>query len=183
MGVSVETTTKKGDFPLLPPPPASNKTRVPHQAILQPTPVSPPQKPNQINKPPNTSTLQIIEDSSTKSKSLPRGLPSDGSAFASFQQPQTVDEAEEANIEELQLEFLRLQLEYDELMAVRNELEQRKRSEFKEMEDLREEIATMQTLYQYTTYSVDSSESSSDEASDKDVRGEEVEELNNFLSA
>ena len=77
------------------------------------------------------------------------GLPSDGSAFASFQQPQTVDEAEEANLEELQLEFLRLQLEYDELMAVRNELEQRKRSEYKEMEDLREEIATMQTLYQY----------------------------------
>ena len=101
---------QKGDFPLLPPPPASNKTRVPHQAILQPTPVCPPQKPNQINKPPNTSTLQIIEDSSTKSKSLPRGLPSDGSAFASFQQPQTVDEAEEANIEELQLEFLRLQV-------------------------------------------------------------------------
>ena len=95
---------------MLPPPPASNKTRVPHQAILQPTPVCPPQKPNQINKPPNTSTLQIIEDSSTKSKSLPRGLPSDGSAFASFQQPQTVDEAEEANIEELQLEFLRLQV-------------------------------------------------------------------------
>ena len=32
------------------------------------------------------------------------------------------------------------------------------------------------------TYSVDSSESSSDEASDKDVRGEEVEELNKVLS-
>ena len=43
----------------------------------------------------------------------------------------------------------RLKLEYDELMAVKSELEQRKRSEFKEMEDLREEIATMQTLYQY----------------------------------
>ena len=57
--------------------------------------------------------------------------------------------SDESNIEELQLEFLRLQLEYDELMAVRNELEQRKRSEYKEMEDLREEIATMQTLYQY----------------------------------
>jgi len=72
-------------------------------------------------------------------------------------QPQPMDEitttsasqSDESNIEELQLEFLRLQLEYDELMAVRNELEQRKRSEYKEMEDLREEIATMQTLYQY----------------------------------
>ena len=47
------------------------------------------------------------------------------------------------------MECLRAKLEYDELMAVKNELEQRKRSEFKEMEDLREEIATMQTLYQY----------------------------------
>ena len=47
------------------------------------------------------------------------------------------------------LYFLNFILEYDELMAVRNELEQRKRSEYKEMEDLREEIATMQTLYQY----------------------------------
>ena len=104
---------QKGDFPLLPPPPASNKPRVPHQAILQPTPASPPPKPtNQIinNKPSHQTTLQVIEDSGIKSKSLPRGLPSDGSAFASFQQPQTVDEAEEANIEELQLEFLRLQL-------------------------------------------------------------------------
>merc|ERR1712025_789936 len=49
-------------------------------------------------------------------------------------------------------------------------------------EDLREEIATMQTLYQYRTYSVDSSESSSDEASDKDVIREEVEELNKVLA-
>ena len=46
-------------------------------------------------------------------------------------------------------QILRLKLEYDELMAVKSELIQRKRSEFKEMEDLREEIATMQTLYQY----------------------------------
>ena len=61
----------------------------------------------------------------------------------------SASQSEDSNIEELQLEFLRLQLEYDELMAVRNELEQRKRSEYKEMEDLREEIATMQTLYQY----------------------------------
>ena len=61
----------------------------------------------------------------------------------------SASQSDDSNIEELQLEFLRLQLEYDELMAVRNELEQRKRSEYKEMEDLREEIATMQTLYQY----------------------------------
>merc|ERR1719510_1032555 len=88
----------------------------------------------------------------------------------------------DANIEELQMECLRLKLEFEELMAVKSELEQRKRSEYKEMEDLREEIATMQTLYQYRTYSVDSSESSSDEASDKDVVREEVEELNKVLA-
>lgn len=66
-------------------------------------------------------------------------------------------------------------------MALKSELERRKRSERNEMEDLREEIATMQTLYQYRTYSVDSSESSSDENSDKDVR-EEVEELTKVLA-
>ena len=41
------------------------------------------------------------------------------------------------------------QFEYEELMALKCELERRKRSERNEMEDLREEIATMQTLYQY----------------------------------
>jgi hypothetical protein len=34
-------------------------------------------------------------------------------------------------------------------MTLKSELERRKRSERNEMEDLREEIATMQTLYQY----------------------------------
>jgi hypothetical protein len=187
---------KKAGIPLLPPPPASNKTRVPHQSILKPTPVSP-QKPKTIVAPPITSTSPTPAAASaavssvtsttisaasvtsitttptttaaattgpgvgTKSKSLPRGLPSDGSAFASFNQAQSVvkkvsspidEEADETNlinIEELQMEALRLKLEFDELMAVKSELEQRKRSERKEMEYLREEIATMQTLYQY----------------------------------
>ena len=93
--VTIEQPSKKGEnFPFLPAPPASRKTRVPHQAILQPTPASPP-PPKQLpsvtsltNKPSSHQTLQVIEDatSGTKSKSLPRGLPSDGSAFASFQQ-------------------------------------------------------------------------------------------------
>ncbi len=52
-------------------------------------------------------------------------------------------------MEDLQWEALRLQFEYEELMALKSELERRKRSERNEMEDLREEIATMQTLYQY----------------------------------
>ena len=101
----------------------------------------------QVKPLPNAShvTLQICENVANKSKSLPRGLPSDESAFDQFQKPEEQDSA----VEELQMECLRLQLEFDELMAVKSELEQRKRSEYKEMEDLREEIATMQTLYQY----------------------------------
>ena len=170
---SVKTSeTMKAGIPLLPPPPASNKTRVPHQAILKPTPASPPlpQQNAAKNKPVNNVTLQVIDSSSTtKSKSLPRGLPSDESAFNQFQQPpqgiqqQPLKPEEsqvvhvndnDANIEELQMECLRLKLEFDELMAVKSELEQRKRSEYKEMEDLREEIATMQTLYQYRYFDI-----------------------------
>lgn len=117
-------------FPLLPPPPASHKTRVPHSAILKPTPASPPiPKKSNLN---NSLNVEIVN----KSKSLPRGIPA-------------AELKEENNIEELQMECLRLKLEFEELMAVKSELEQRKRSEYKEMEDLREEIATMQTLYQY----------------------------------
>jgi len=55
----------------------------------------------------------------------------------------------EVRLEDLQWEALRLQFEYEELMGLKSELERRKRSERNEMEDLREEIATMQTLYQY----------------------------------
>ena len=43
------------------------------------------------------------------------------------------------------------------------------------------EKRTIQIFF-YRTYSVDSSESSSDEASDKDVVREEVEELNKVLA-
>ena len=61
-------------------------------------------------------------------------------------------------MEDLQWEALRLQFEYEELMALKSELERRKRSERNEMEDLREEIATMQTLYQYRYFAWTSSE-------------------------
>ncbi|QQP36476.1 Hypothetical protein FKW44_021597, partial [Caligus rogercresseyi] len=63
---------------------------------------------------------------------------------------------------------LKLEFEYDELMALKSELIRRKEIEKKEILELKEEIASMQTLYQYRTCSVDSSESSSDEASDKE---------------
>lgn len=52
-------------------------------------------------------------------------------------------------MDELELEEYRAKFEYEELMALKSELERRKRSERKEMEDLREELASMQTLYQY----------------------------------
>ena len=58
-------------------------------------------------------------------------------------------EPKDVRIEDLHWEALRLQFEFEELMALKSELERRKRSERNEMEDLREEIATMQTLYQY----------------------------------
>ena len=170
-------------MPLLPPPPASKKTgsRVHHAAILQPVPASP-QKPIPVTKPPEVKETQADQQAqqdqdqkqvaadpnllggemptkAVKSKSLPRGFPSDGSAFSSFggahQQnanakvTSPINESDEINVDELQMEALRLKLEYDELMAVKSELEQRKQSERKEMEELREEIATMQTLYQY----------------------------------
>jgi hypothetical protein len=52
-------------------------------------------------------------------------------------------------LDDLEIESLREQFEYEELMALKSELEYRKRSERKEMDELREELATMQTLYQY----------------------------------
>ena len=139
-----------------------------------------------VAKPKNLPSLQVIDSNAAqKSKSLPRGFPSD--EFTKIEENVEVELStpteEDIKVEQLQIECLRLKLEYEELMAVRNELEQRKKSEYKEMEDLREEIATMQTLYHYRTYSVDSSESSSDEGcSDKDVIREEVEELNKVLA-
>ena len=173
--------SKTVGFPLLPPPPSSsNKTRVPHSSILKPTPASPPP-----SKPKNNVTLQVIDanTAAVKSKSLPRGFPSDEFTKIEEKEELKTPTEEDIKVEQLQIECLRLKLEYEELMAVRNELEQRKKSEYKEMEDLREEIATMQTLYHYRTYSVDSSESSSDEGcSDKDIIREEVEELNKVLA-
>ena len=77
-------------------------------------------------------------------------------------------------------------------MALKSELERRKLAERKEMEELKEELASMHTLYQYRTYSVDSSESSSDEAKEDEEgkakegggrdKEEEVEELSKVLS-
>ena len=95
-------------------------------------------------------------------------------------------------LDELYLEECRARFEYEELMALKSELERRKLAERKEMEELREELASMHTLYQYRTYSVDSSESSSDEGKAEGEgrakegggrdKEEEVEELTKVLS-
>ena len=47
------------------------------------------------------------------------------------------------------MEELRLKFEYEELMTMKSELERKKRTERREIAELQEEIATMQTLYQY----------------------------------
>ena len=72
------------------------------------------------------------------------------------------EEEEQVN-NALLLEEMRLRFEFEELMTLKGELERRKRTERREVGELQEEIATMQTLYQYRTYSVDSSEESSEE--------------------
>merc|ERR1712203_70249 len=58
---------------------------------------------------------------------------------------------------------MRLKFEFEELLNLKSELERRKKTERREIYELQEEIATMQTLYQYRTYSIDSSEESSGE--------------------
>ena len=91
---------------------------------------------------------------------------------------QNKESSKDANKEALLLEELRLKYQYEELLTLKTELERKKRTERREISELevkylfvivkivisssQEEIATMQTLYQYRTYSVDSSEEDSD---------------------
>merc|ERR1712012_967715 len=102
--------SKTVGFPLLPPPPSSsNKTRVPHSSILKPTPASPP--PTMVTKPKNLPTLQVIDSNAAqKSKSLPRGFPSD--EFTKIEENVEVELStpteEDIKVEQLQIECLRL---------------------------------------------------------------------------
>lgn len=108
----------------------------------------------------------MLPENRTKSKSLPRGLPSDGTIFEQFDREEEMEGKqveEEKTKTSLLLEEMRLRYEFEELMTLKGELERRKRTERREISELQEEIATMQTLYQYRTYSVDSSEESSEE--------------------
>jgi len=171
-----------GLFPLLPKPPSrETKNRVPkpsYNNILQPTLVPPTVKPIS-HQPMQDQAMAPFE----KSKSLPRGhiqsWPDDDELETSTAETTHDIGDDPAEVERLQMELLRLQFENEELESLKSELQWRKKSERKEIKQLGEEMATMQTLYQYRTYSVDSSESSSDEHSN-DI--EEVEELRRKLA-
>lgn len=135
----------RDDFPLLPPPPASNK-------------------------PSSRGLLKVMQpqEAKLKSKSLPRGLPSDVAYVVTegvAPPPPISQHADkkpdlESGIEDLLWEELRLKYQFEELLNMKSELERKKKMERREISELHEEIATMQTLYQYRTYSVDSSEDS-----------------------
>jgi len=132
----------KTNIPLLPPPPPSNK---------------------QKQNPRSSGRSLMIPANRTKSKSLPKGLSSDG-MFDQFVKLEELEKQKEEQVKNsLLLEEMRLRFEFEELMILKSELERRKRTERREVAELQEEIATMQTLYQYRTYSVDSSEESSEE--------------------
>ncbi len=81
--------SSSSSFPLLPPPPASHKMRQGNAVLLRPTPASPmhakPQQQQQQQQQHFHSSLSVDRGVDlAKSKSLPRGLPSDGSAFDMF---------------------------------------------------------------------------------------------------
>lgn len=143
------------------------------------------------SRPPGTGL--VPPENKLKSKSLPRGLPSDGSVFDSVDSSTeasednnnvTVKASEEKDKnnqrDALLLEELYLKFQYEELMTLKSELERKKRTERREISELHEEIATMQTLYQYRTYSVDSSEeeSDNDQGDTKEHRVEKLKLLN-----
>jgi len=143
----VRSQAPSSAIPLLPPPPPSNKQKTSSRS---------------------SGRALMLPENRMKSKSLPRGLPSDG-MFEQFDREEEEIELGRHRVEEEQvknallLEEMRLRFEFEELMTLKSELERRKRTERREISELQEEIATMQTLYQYRTYSVDSSEESSEE--------------------
>jgi len=144
--IPVRSQAPSSTIPLLPPPPPSNKQKTSSRSCGR---------------------ALMLPENRTKSKSLPRGLPSDG-MFDQFDRMEEVmgsgrQREEEQVKNDLLLEEMRLRFEFEELMTLKGELERRKRTERREVAELQEEIATMQTLYQYRTYSVDSSEESSEE--------------------
>jgi len=138
---TARTSIPSSNIPLLPPPPPSNKMKTSSRGC---------------------SRALMLPETRTKSKSLPRGLPSER-LFEQFEESDNAKEEDTHSKNNLLLEEMRLRFELDELLTLKGELEIRRRTERREVAELQEEIATMQTLYQYRTYSVDSSEESSEE--------------------
>ena len=77
-------------------------------------------------------------DQRTKSRSLPRGLPSDGVFDRFGEEDEARQEAlqEEARREALLLEEMRLKFEFEELLNLKSELERRKKTERREINEL-----------------------------------------------
>ena len=77
-------------------------------------------------------------DQRTKSRSLPRGLPSDGVFDRFGEEDEAKQEAlqEEARREALLQEEMRLKFEFEELLNLKSELERRKKTERREINEL-----------------------------------------------
>ena len=77
-------------------------------------------------------------DQRTKSRSLPRGLPSDGVFDRFGEEDEARQEAlqEEARREALLQEEMRLKFEFEELLNLKSELERRKKTERREINEL-----------------------------------------------
>ena len=119
-------------FPLLPPPPHSSK------GPMRPLPP--------FSGPPKG--FNVPAEAKIKSKSLPRGLPSDGSIFDKYRDRKkdmlpgaggnvvSAPGRAEEDREELLLEEMRLRFEYEELLNLKSELERRKKTERREVAEL-----------------------------------------------
>ena len=83
-------------------------------------------------------------DQRTKSRSLPRGLPSDGVYDGFEEEHEARQEAlqEEARREALLQEETRLKFEFEELLNLKSELERRKKTERREINEL--QVRTIQ---------------------------------------
>ena len=169
---------QQSKIPLLPPPPASSKPKLRQERTSS-------------RPPPGAAAAGLLPpENKLKSKSLPRGLPSDGTAFDNIDSSndttednnnvttKAIEDKNKSNEREaLIMEEMKLKFEYEELMTLKSELERKKRTERREIAELQEEIATMQTLYQYRTYSVDSSEEESEEGELADTRDQRAARL------
>ena len=169
---------QQSKIPLLPPPPASSKPKLRQERTSS-------------RPPPGAAAAGLLPpENKLKSKSLPRGLPSDGTAFDNIDSSndttednnnvtaKAIEDKNKSNQREaLIMEEMKLKFEYEELMTLKSELERKKRTERREIAELQEEIATMQTLYQYRTYSIDSSEEESEEGELGDTREQRAARL------